>query len=236
MPGIGDNGRMPASHPAPNSETPLWLVPVTYGAVGGTQTADLLRYPPKGYRPIERRVRLGHGAERFEHAWMQTLTWGIQRRSGFRVRVIDAPPEVTDASYTPVSFEPDGTPIEPATLAADGEQVFSPEGEPLLRSGDTALLRLLLWPVDVPCRVVYVVDEPARKGFAYGTLPGHPARGEESFIVEHRPDDSVWLTIRAFSRPSGWLYWLGYPISRLTQAIITRRYERALTGPIADAR
>ena len=90
MPGIGDNGRMPASHPAPNSETPLWLVPVTYGAVGGTQTADLLRYPPKGYRPIERRVRLGHGAERFEHAWMQTLTWGIQRRSGFRVRVIDA--------------------------------------------------------------------------------------------------------------------------------------------------
>ena len=115
-------------------------------------------------------------------------------------------------------------------------QGFTPEGEPLLRSGDTALLRLLLWPVDVPCRVVYVVDEPARKGFAYGTLPGHPARGEESFIVEHRPDDSVWLTIRAFSRPSGWLYWLGYPISRLTQAIITRRYERALTGPIADAR
>src|SRR3954470_10446637 len=33
-----------------------------------------------------------------------------------------------------------------------------------------------------PCRVVYVVDEPRRKGFAYGTLPGHPESGEELFV------------------------------------------------------
>ena len=31
-----------------------------------------------------------------------------------------------------------------------------------------------LGPVRAPCRVVYVVDEPDRRGFAYGTLPGHP--------------------------------------------------------------
>jgi len=35
-----------------------------------------------------------------------------------------------------------------------------------------------------PCRVVYLVREPTRQGFAYGTLPGHPERGEESFVIE----------------------------------------------------
>ena len=29
-----------------------------------------------------------------------------------------------------------------------------------------------------PCRVVYVVDGPGQFSFAYGTLPGHPERGE----------------------------------------------------------
>src|SRR5689334_23179405 len=29
-----------------------------------------------------------------------------------------------------------------------------------------------LGPVRAPCRVVYVVDEADRRGFAYGTLPG----------------------------------------------------------------
>jgi uncharacterized protein (UPF0548 family) len=40
-------------------------------------------------------------------------------------------------------------------------------------------MRVPLWPRDVPCRVVYVVDEPRRAGFAYGTLPGHPEIGGE---------------------------------------------------------
>jgi uncharacterized protein (UPF0548 family) len=31
--------------------------------------------------------------------------------------------------------------------------------------------------VRAPCVVVYVVEEPTRRGFAYGTLPGHPSRG-----------------------------------------------------------
>lgn len=215
-------------------ELPLWQLPVSYGAVGGTQAEDLLRYPPKGFRPIERRIRLGHGRERWEHAWTETMTWGIQRRSGIRVRVEDAPPEVTEASYVPVSFEADGTPIEPATVAPGGEQVFTASGEPLLRAGDTAIMRVGLWPWDVPCRVVYVVDEPTRKGFAYGTLPGHPERGEEAFLVEYRDDDSVWLVIRAFSRPASWIFRAGYPLVRLMQAIYTGRYERALTAPLAS--
>ena len=55
-----------------------------------------------------------------------------------------------------------------------------------------------------PCEVVWTVDEPRRKGFAYGTLVGHPERGEESFIVDWDADDQVWLTIESFSRPGSW--------------------------------
>ena len=37
--------------------------------------------------------------------------------------------------------------------------------------------------VEITCRVVAIVDEPDRFGFAYGTLPVHPEQGEESFLV-----------------------------------------------------
>ena len=42
-------------------------------------------------------------------------------------------------------------------------------------------------PIRAPCRVVYVVDEPDRRGFAYGTLPGHAESGEELFAVRYDP-------------------------------------------------
>lgn len=86
---------------------------------------------------------------------------------------------------------------------------------------------LRLW---APCEVVAVVDEPRRKGFTYGTLPGHPARGEEAFTVVHEPDDTVVLHIVAFSRPANRLLALGAPISRLVQRRVTQRYLRALSG------
>jgi uncharacterized protein (UPF0548 family) len=218
--------------PDPDAAPPLWQVPVTYGAIGGTQADDLLTYPPKGYRPIERRIRLGHGEARWEHAWLETMTWGIQKRSGIRVTLVDAPASVAEGTYTPVSFGHDGEPVAPASIEAAGEAVYAPDGSAALRPGDTAVLRIGLWPLDAPVRVVYVVDEPRRRGFGYGTLPGHPERGEEAWIIEHRADDSVWMTIRAFSRPAHWIYWVGYPITRLVQEIYTRRYERVLGRPI----
>jgi uncharacterized protein (UPF0548 family) len=213
---------------------PLWQRAVTYAAVGGTQAPDLLRYPPKGFRPIERRVRIGHGAERWEHAWVETLSFGIQRRSGFRVRRVESPPIVLDNTYTPVAFDDDGQPVQPARTTS-GEAVYSASGRELLRPGDTAVL-LLGWRAlsfRVPIRVVFVIDEPRRRGFAYGTLPGHPERGEEAFVVEYRDDDSVWLVIRAFSRPAGTFWWIVSPALRLMQAVFTARYERALTGPLS---
>jgi len=77
-------------------------------------------------------------------------------------------------------------------------------------------------------RVVYLVDELDRSGFAYGTLPGHPEKGEESFVVIRR-DNRVTFEITAFSRPHHALARLGGPITRLVQLRATRRYIAALS-------
>jgi uncharacterized protein (UPF0548 family) len=211
----------------------LWEQPVSYAAVGATQAADLMYYPPAGYRPVERSTRIGHGVERFESAWTAAMSWGIQKRSGFLVDIAPSPSEVTDTTYVPVSFDAEGVPLESA-LTSPAETIYGLDGEPFLKPGDTAILAIPFgrFRVKVPARVVYVVDEPDRKGFAYGTLAGHPENGEEAFLVERRADDSVWLTIRAFSRPANRWWWIVYPVLRITQEVFTRRYERALTGPL----
>jgi uncharacterized protein (UPF0548 family) len=213
---------------------PLWERPVTYGAVGATKAADLMTYPPAGYRPFEGRARIGHGDARWVYAWSMTMAWGIQRGAGFRVRLVETPAEVTEQTYTPVSFDAAGTPVAPASVASGHETVFGPDGSVLVAPGDTAVLGIRFWPftIHAPARVVYVIDEPDRKGFAYGTLKGHPERGEESFIVERTGDGSVWLEIRAFSRPaSGW--GLVAPVLRWVQWFYTRRYFRTLSAPLA---
>ena len=83
--------------------------------------------------------------------------------------------------------------------------------------------------IDAPCVVVYTVDEPRRRGFAYGTLPGHPETGEELFVVERREDGTVVLAIRAFSRPALWWSRAAGPAARLVQRAVTERYLRALS-------
>lgn len=91
-------------------------------------------------------------------------------------------------------------------------------------------MRLGVGPVAlrVPCRVVRVVDEPQRSGFAYGTLPGHPECGEEMFVVEQGDDGALTFTVSAFSRPATLLARAGGPVTRWVQAGMTERYLRAL--------
>ncbi len=207
----------------------LWERPTNYGAVGGTRADDLLRYPPAGFRPVIRRTRIGHGAHRFEAAWTSALSWGIQRSAGMTIEAVDTPRDVAGDAYTPVSFDDTGTPIAPTR---NDEASFGPDGRALLHAGDTVVLRSRLARVSLPCRVIYVVDEPLAKGFAYGTLEGSPLSGEEMFLVERAADDAVWLTVRSFSRPAHWYLWLGYPLLRIAQSLARRRYLRALTGPV----
>ena len=84
-------------------------------------------------------------------------------------------------------------------------------------------------PVRAPCRVVYVIDEPDRRGFAYGTLPGHAESGEELFAVRYDPaTDDVYAEVTAFSRHATWWSRLGSPVTSLAQRVISERYVRAL--------
>ena len=86
-----------------------------------------------------------------------------------------------------------------------------------------------LGPVSAPCRVVYVVDEPDRRGFAYGTLPGHAESGEERFMVRYDPaSDEVHAEVVAFSRHGTWWSRLGSPVTSVIQRVVTERYLRAL--------
>lgn len=86
-----------------------------------------------------------------------------------------------------------------------------------------------LGPLKAPCRVVYVVDEPNRRGFAYGTLPGHAETGEELFAVRYDPiGEAVYAEVTAFSRHGTWWSRLAGPATSLAQRLISKRYLRAL--------
>ena len=96
-----------------------------------------------------------------------------------------------------------------------------------------AVVRVLLVFAVVPCRIVYVTDEDHRFGFAYGTLPGHPERGEEAFHVALAEDGVVTFQIVAFSRPANLVARLGHPLNRLIQARVTRRYLEGVRRYVA---
>lgn len=83
--------------------------------------------------------------------------------------------------------------------------------------------------INAPCEVVWVRrpvpgDGPQSAGFGYGTLPGHPARGEEAFEVEIDDTGQVFLKITAFSTPSNWFYRTGGLVTRAAQRHVTSRY------------
>jgi uncharacterized protein (UPF0548 family) len=132
------------------------------------------------------------------------------------------------------------------TLIGSGADVFDRAGEAIVSfrmhraigarihaTGDRAApgvrLTIGLGPFTVPCEIVYVLDEPNRAGFGYGTLPGHMQRGEEAFLVERDQQDRVWFRVTAFSRPARWPTVLGGPLTDLAQRGYARLLGRALT-------
>ena len=76
-------------------------------------------------------------------------------------------------------------------------------------------------------RVVYVTNEPDRRGFAYGTLPEHPECGEEAFHLLRR-GSQVAFNVRAFSRPAQPLARLGAPVTRALQRRMNQAYLSAM--------
>ncbi|MFG6401204.1 DUF1990 family protein [Microbacterium sp. P04] len=101
-----------------------------------------------------------------------------------------------------------------------------------LRTGTHIEMRLRLGPFafTIPCLVVWAERTAEFCGFAYGTLPGHPERGEERFELRLLASGDVLFSIVAFSAPGRWFTRLGGPIARNVQARWTRRYLAAL-GP-----
>ena len=108
-----------------------------------------------------------------------------------------------------IDVHPRGAPIEP------GATVVVTLGTPWLA-------------LAAPCRIVDVLDDPDRWGFAYGTLPGHPEQGEESFVVAIDSEDNVTFQMTAFSRPGDRITQLVGPIGRAVQTAGTNGYMRAL--------
>jgi uncharacterized protein (UPF0548 family) len=199
---------------------------VTYGAIGATLAPDLLRYPPEGYRPAEDSVRLGSGIERFERAAESLMTWGIQRGAGFEVVDVSAG---TGAQYPGIVYDAEGAPLAEQPSPRNEER-FGADGTPYVAAGMTATLRRSgrFRHHDTPVLVVYVIDEPDRVGFACGTTAEGPESGEESFILEHREDDTVWLTIRSLLGTAGGIRRLVAPRQRRKRRELTRVELRAL--------
>ncbi|MDP9429073.1 MAG: DUF1990 domain-containing protein [Actinomycetota bacterium] len=81
---------------------------------------------------------------------------------------------------------------------------------------------------DIPCRVVWAQTTGDERGFAYGTLPGHPESGEEAFLVRRAPGGDVVFTLRVFARLASPLARLGGPVSRVVQRLATERYLTAI--------
>ena len=95
-----------------------------------------------------------------------------------------------------------------------------------------------LWFLN-PCRVVDRIDPPGETNevsFAYGTLPGHVARGEERFSVRRDPTrDDVVFEILAFSQPAIPLARIGRPFMRRVQRRFAADAAAALQRAIARA-
>ena len=86
----------------------------------------------------------------------------------------------------------------------------------------------------VACRLVYVLEEPTRFGFAYGTLPDHVLEGEEAFTVERDDTDLVRFVVSAFFRPRGPIMAaVGPLVFRLDQQLV-RRYLRGMQQHVTD--
>jgi uncharacterized protein (UPF0548 family) len=115
-----------------------------------------------------------------------------------------------------------------AAHAAAGITI-APSGAPITE-GTTVAVITSVGPLHVvaACRIVKVVDEPDRFGFAYGTLPAHPEEGEERFLVTRDAQGAVRFDVVVFSRAHDLLTRLGGPIPRRIQARATEHYLQGM--------
>lgn len=113
---------------------------------------------------------------------------------------------------------------------------IAPEYAPIQTNQTIAMLARVMgmWWIN-SCRIVYLIDESNRFGFAYGTLPGHAERGEELFLVERDETGKVYYRLEAFSRPRHLLARLTYPLPRVFQRKFQRDSKAAMVEFVQKA-
>lgn len=164
---------------------------VVYAAVGASAAPDLLRFPPQDSTAFARELQLGSGSDRFLTASTVLMTWGAFRAAGFQVTEL----ELGDGGqYSGVLFTAEGTP----ELVTVEDQQYGPDGTPFVTAGTVVKLELDDDQQSRQSRVVYVVAERRRSGFALGSADDAGVIGEIAFTVEHRADDTVWAQTRGF--------------------------------------
>ncbi len=197
---------------------------LNYAAVGATESPDVVDYPPPGFRTFSASRRVGSGDERWEAASRALMTWDVQRNSGIQVSDIARDP---NAVYHGIEFDESGRPLGPA---APAEELFSPDGTPYVSAGTTAMMRYKFGPflLKAPVKVVYVIDEPNRIGFAYGSRHGHFARTEQLQYVERHEDGTVWLTVRSITAPARFSRGPAVAMLRAAEKHYAKRFLTAL--------
>ena len=173
---------------------------LTYPEAGATRDGRL----PRGYHRLHHRMPVADTPEAFDRAREAVLTFAMHRGAGARIRAV------------------------PVSGAWSSGRRGEPEDIGPERAAPGVRLTVTLGPFTVPCQVVYVIDEPDRAGFGYGTLPGHQESGEEAFHVERDATGRVWLRVTAFSRPARWPTILAGPLAVAMQHGFARLLGRSL--------
>lgn len=106
-----------------------------------------------------------------------------------------------------------------------------------LSTGTTVLVLVPWGPFELlaPDRIVAVVEDDVQFGFAYGTLPGHPERGEELFLAEQVADGVLELSITIDAGPGTAPALLASPAVHRLQRAAAARYLRAWSAAISAA-
>lgn len=182
---------------------------------------------PDGYRHFESAYFVGHGTDTFERCAEELLHWEVKIRSGFDIEVDVG--DVLVGTADTVSRAAGAEWTADVHARADGVGSGLP---PRVEPGQEPTIRVRLGPFRLPepSRVIGVFEVEDRCGFTYGTKPGHPITGEESFILIRTADDRVFLVLRSVSRAGLGMWRLGEPLVRLAQISYRRRYGRALRG------
>lgn len=157
--------------------------PVNYAAVGCTLAADVLAFPPAGFRARYHERKLGSGEERFRVASESLMSWGIHLGMGKTISHI--------RSETQQQSIPGGH----SSLSSE-EIVYSSGGREFIAPGMTVSLSSITNPARLEdFRIVSVENTQNASWYIMGTVTDSAIRGEWRYGVERRADDTVWFTL-----------------------------------------